>query len=95
MLLCASKPAAQGKIYNLGGEQIRLVDLAKALIEINGGGSYALSPFPVERAKIDLGSYSGNYSRIESEVGWTPKTSLMDGLGRTIAYYRSNIDKYR
>jgi UDP-glucose 4-epimerase len=94
MLLCAINPSAQGKIYNLGGEQTNLLALAKTLIELNGG-SYTLVPFPVERARIDLKNYAGDYSKIEAEIGWTPKTSLMDGLKKTLAYYRTHIGKYR
>jgi UDP-glucose 4-epimerase len=95
MLLCVINPAARGKIYNLGGEQTNLLDLARTLIKLNGSGSYTLTPFPPERSRIDLKNYVGNYSKIQSEIGWEPQISLKVGLAQTLAFYRSNLDKYR
>jgi UDP-glucose 4-epimerase len=94
LLLSAIKPKAKGKIYNLGGEPINLIQLANLLIELNGSGSYRLRPFPRERLAIDIRDYVGDYSRIQSELGWQPKTDLRVGLKQTIAFYRQNKDHY-
>jgi UDP-glucose 4-epimerase len=95
MLLCAVSEKANGEIYNLGGEEpISLKSLAELLIEINGGGSYRLVPFPPDKKLIDIGDFYGDYSKIVRELEWKPTTSLREGLERTIRYYRENISRY-
>lgn len=94
LLLTAAEPAAIGQIYNLGAEPISLLELAELMIEINGSGSYRLEPFPLERKRIDIGDYYGNYSKIKEQLGWIPRTSLRNGLTSTIDYYRANREYY-
>ncbi|MCS7282461.1 MAG: NAD-dependent epimerase/dehydratase family protein [Anaerolineae bacterium] len=88
LLLAAANPVAEGQIYNLGGEPISLLDLARLLVEVNGGGSYRLVPFPPERNRIDIGDFCGDSTRIRDQLGWRPRVSLREGLARTLAYYR-------
>jgi len=88
-LLTAANRLAEGQIYNLGGvEPMPLLELARLLIEINGSGSYKLVPFPEERQKIDIGSYIGDYNRIQAQLGWQPSVPLRQGLAQTLAFYR-------
>ncbi|HQF70144.1 MAG TPA: NAD-dependent epimerase/dehydratase family protein, partial [Promineifilum sp.] len=61
LLMVAATAAADGQIYNLGSDDpINLVNLARLLIEINGGGQYELRPFPADRKRIDIGDYYGD-----------------------------------
>ncbi len=92
ILSCAGSPA--GQAYNLGGEPLRLLDLAQQMIEIHGSGSYRLIPFPEERKRIDIGDYYGDYSKIQRELGWKPRVPLREGLERTLAFYRENQHHY-
>ena len=94
MLMASGLPAAIGGVYNLGGEPVSLVDLAKYIVAVNTEGSYELVPFPPERKAIDIGSYYGNYSKIHLALGWEPKIPLSIGLEKTLAYYRENLSKY-
>lgn len=94
MLLCAVSPVAEGKIYNLGGEPISLIDLAQLLVEVNGSGSFVTVPFPEKRKRIDIGGYYGDYSLIKNEIGWQPQVSLRDGLKQMLAFYRENKIHY-
>jgi UDP-glucose 4-epimerase len=95
LLLAGCQDDANGKIFNLGGRRsIRLIDFAELLIEINGGGSYELVPFPEDRKRIDIGDYHGDYNRIKHELGWEPKIDLREGLTRTLAYYRQHLQHY-
>lgn len=94
LLLTAADPGAAGEIYNLGAEPISLLDLAKMMIEINGSGSYHFEPFPNDRKRIDIGNYYGDYSKIHKQLGWSPRTTLRDGLTRTFDYYRANREFY-
>lgn len=94
LLLCVARPAAQGQIYNLGGEPTRLLDLARLMVKVNGGGGYKLTPFPEERRMIDIGDYSGDYSKIRRELGWQPVIPFEEGIERALKFYRLHRDHY-
>ena len=96
MLLSAIDPRADGQVYNLGSSEppINLLDLAKLLIDIHGSGEYQVVPFPPDRKVIDIGDYYADFSKINQELHWTPKTSLADGLKQTLDYYRANLKQY-
>lgn len=95
LLLAASSDAANGQVFNLGGEApIRLRDLASMLIEANGSGSYAIVPFPKELKAIDIGDYYADYRRIQSTIGWHPRVGLWEGLTRTLEYFTTYKEHY-
>ena len=95
LLLCAASEKTDGKIFNLGGEQpFRLRDVAKLLVQINGGGKFVVKSFPPERKAIDIGDYYSDWSRIRKTTGWHPQVPLQEGLARTLAYYRQHLDHY-
>jgi UDP-glucose 4-epimerase len=95
LLLAVSDEKSEGQIYNLGGsEPIRLLDLAQLMIDLFGSGSYELCPFPLERKRIDIGDYQGDYSKIQSQLGWQPKISLCEGLARTFEFYSQYREHY-
>lgn len=95
LLLVAVQEAANGQIYNLGGDEpINLIDLAELLIELNGAGSYQIVPFPSDRKRIDIGDYYGDYRKFKSKLGWSPKVSLREGFSRMLAYYRQHLADY-
>lgn len=95
MLMCAFDARADGRIYNLGSrESISLADLARLLIDINGGGEYRLVPFPPDRKRIDIGDYVADYTLIRRELGWSPRTGLREGLTRSLEYFRMHRRHY-
>lgn len=95
MLLAAASENADGEIFNLGGqEHISLKTLVELMIEVSGGGSYRLVPFPPEKKRIDIGDFYGDYSKINKALGWEPKVSLREGIRKTIEYYRENLAWY-
>jgi UDP-glucose 4-epimerase len=86
---------ADGKVFNLGGEApVSLLDLVKMMIDIAGQGSYSVAPFPPERARIDIGDFYADTTRIRGALGWEPKVPLREGLARTIEYYRAHKEHY-
>ncbi|HVN14778.1 MAG TPA: NAD-dependent epimerase/dehydratase family protein [Anaerolineales bacterium] len=93
-LLCAAHPSAQGQVYNLGAEPIRLLDLARLMIEINGSGTYKLVPFPEERERIDIGDYYGDFSKIRAQLNWQPTIPLHKGIEQTLDFYRRYREHY-
>lgn len=95
MLLAASCRQANGKTFNLGGESVvSLKELAQMLIQVNGGGEYAVCSYPADRKRIDIGDYHADFSRIRAALGWEPRVTLQDGLARTLAYYREHLRHY-
>ena len=95
LLLAAGSTAADGQVFNLGGERvISLKELADLLVQVNGGGSYALRSFPADRKQIDIGDYYSDFTRIQSALGWKPKVSLPEALARTLAFYREHLTRY-
>ena len=95
LLMVAAHDVADGQIYNLGGDEpINLINLARLMIEVNGGGSFALTPFPADRKRIDIGDFYGDYRKIRSKLGWRPLVGLRDGLTRTMDYFRDHLEHY-
>ncbi len=95
LLVAASNDAAVGKIYNLGSaEVVSLKDLAALMVSLSDGGSFEVVPFPSERKAIDIGDYYSDFSLIERELGWSPRTGLREGLVRTIDYFKQNRQHY-
>jgi UDP-glucose 4-epimerase len=95
LLLAGASPAADGSIFNLGSDEtINLRDLAALLIDINGGGSFEIVPFPPDRKAIDIGDYYADYRLIQGRLGWRPKVPLREGLRRTLEFYRHEREYY-
>ena len=89
LLLAAAKPAAEGRVFNLGGPPpVTLRQLAQLLVEANGGGRFVTKRFPAARRKIDSGDFYADYRAIQTTLGWRPRTGLRTALRRTLAYFR-------
>ncbi len=94
-LLAASRREAEGEVFNLGGPRpVTLQQLAETLVEINRGGAFAVRKFPDERKKIDIGDYYADDRLIGRKLGWRPRTSLREALGKTLAFYRQELPAY-
>lgn len=94
LLLAAARDECNGEVYNLGSAEIvSLTALAEMLITANAGGRYEVREFPAERKRIDIGDYYADFSRFAG-LGWSPKTSLAEGLARTLAYFKGNLAAY-
>jgi UDP-glucose 4-epimerase len=95
MLLAGIHPRSPGKTFNLGSsEPITLLDLVELMISISGKGRYRFAPFPEEGRKIDIGSYYGSFSRIQEELGWSPRVSLREGISRTLDFFERHKSTY-
>jgi UDP-glucose 4-epimerase len=95
LMLAAVDDSANGCVFNLGGEGVvSLHDLAKLLVEQNGSGEFTVREYPGDRKQIDIGDYYADYSMITSQLGWQPRISLEEGLGRTLDYYRKHLAQY-
>ena len=94
-LRAAASEEANGQVLNLGGDcVISLKDLADLLVQLNGGGEYIVRSFPADRRRIDIGDYYADFGRIRALLGWEPNVPLREGLARTLAFYRQNLEQY-
>ena len=94
-LRAGAMDAADGQVFNLGGDEpVSLLELAKTVVAIAGHGGYALTPFPPERKRIDIGDFYADTTKIRKALGWAPRVPLREGLERTIDYYRRHKDRY-
>jgi len=84
-----------GRTFNLGARpSFSLLHFTELLLEIVGKGSMADAEWPAEKAKIDIGDFESDYSRIVAELGWTPSVGLEEGLAQTVAFYSDHGDEY-
>jgi UDP-glucose 4-epimerase len=94
-LLAAADDLAIGQIYNVGGPKpVSLKYIVETLLELAGGGSYRLVPFPPERKSIDIGDFYTDSGKIQDELGWVPQVDLPEGLVRTFDFYRTHHRYY-
>ena len=94
-LRAGATDAVNGEVFNVGGAQpISHLELVTLLIETAGTGSYRLVEWPAEKKAIDIGSFYADSTRFRETTGWTPETTLRDGLAQTIAYYRQHLPRY-
>jgi UDP-glucose 4-epimerase len=92
LIALAVSDAADGRAYNVGsGTGTRLVDLARMVIEIAGGGKVEHVPWPALAEQVETGDFIADISRIEHELGWRPAIALREGLEHTIAFYRNEL----
>lgn len=95
MLLAAQNRDLPPVPFNLGSsEVISLVELARLMINLNGGGDLQIMAYPEERKKIDIGDYYSCFQRFREATGWQPQRSLRHSLEATIAYYRQHLARY-
>jgi len=72
--------------YNLGsGKAIKVIEIVKTIFEVTGK----------KTGIADLGERPGDppilmadISKVKKELGWEPKTSLREGLEKTIRFYK-------
>lgn len=94
-LILAVEDAACGQVFNVGGpEAFTLREIAEAAVACNGGGSCEVRPMPADRAGIDLGDIVVDSTRLRRRLGWQPRVTLAEGLGRSLDFYRRHRDRY-
>ncbi|UFN49611.1 NAD-dependent epimerase/dehydratase family protein [Roseomonas sp. OT10] len=93
----AARPVVgcEGRAFNIGGcPPISLRDLADALVDAAGQGSYETRSFPADRAAIDIGSFHADDSAFRTATGWAPRVTLAEGLRRTVDWFRPRLADY-
>lgn len=87
-LLACTAPVAAGRTYNIAcGERISLVDLVDRLNDVLGTG---LQPIFAEARAGDVAHSVADIEAARRDLGYTSAVDFPAGLGRTVAWYRSN-----
>jgi len=89
-LMSAPTASAVGKIIEIGtGKSTSVLDVAKTIIKLSGSRSeIKLVPMRTGEKKITTVS---DYSDAKKYLGWEPKTSLEQGLKKTIPWYAEQL----
>ena len=96
-LMNAESEKAVGQVMNLGsGKEISIGELARTICGMIGAECHIVQ----ENDRIrPLGSeverLCAMSDKAEQLAGWRPEVSLQDGLAKTIAWMRSNIEYYQ
>lgn len=94
-LMAALCPDAWGEVFNLSNEETLTVkEAAERIVAAAGSGSVEMTPWPPERARIDIGSYRGDASKAKRVLGWSPRVLFRDGIRETVDYYKARLAWY-
>ena len=95
LLAALHAPEISGRVFNLGGKpSFSLLEFTELLVKIVGQGEVVPAEWPPEKARIDIGDFEGDFSRITAELGWRPQVDLTTGLERTVDFYRAYGEHY-
>lgn len=91
-IVAATDDRAVGEVLNVGSDRDEsLSSIAKLIVEATGSpAGVELVPWPAEQARIDIGSFRTDSSRIESLLGWHAAVELADGIAGTVDFYRGD-----
>ena len=91
-ILAATTPGVEGEIFNIGGgEEISMRDVAMQILGIMGDpieprfGALPERPTEIMRMYCDS-------TKARERLGWAPRHSLREGLGKTIEWYRRELE---
>jgi nucleoside-diphosphate-sugar epimerase len=88
LALAALTPQAAGSVFNLGHpDPMSLRDIASTMVALRPGSRVETQPWPSELARIDIGSFSGDFSKAKLVLGWAPRVSLAEGMADTLSFY--------
>ncbi len=95
LIATALSDKVYGEVYNIGsGVPLSFIELANKIIEISGSGRVDYTEFTSERKALEPGDYYADITKIKAAIDWQPKTSLEDGIKKTIEYYKKNKKHY-
>ena len=94
-LAVALAPGTAGQIYNVGsGSGTPFKEMAHIVAEAVPGTEVVQVEWPAERYFVETGDYISNLDKIFAATSWRPRTSLKEGIARTVAFYREYRQHY-
>jgi nucleoside-diphosphate-sugar epimerase len=84
--------AAAHAVYNVGTNVgTSIAGMAAAIVTAAGGGRVEFVDWPPLAEQIETGDFVADISRIQADLGWSPRVPLEEGLRRTVAFYREHV----
>jgi nucleoside-diphosphate-sugar epimerase len=88
LMLAATRRIKPGSVFNVGsGQGVPIKDVVRRTLELMGNpvkpllGALPMRPDEIMEMSADV-------SAAREQLGWQPQTSLVDGLRKTIAWWR-------
>jgi UDP-glucose 4-epimerase len=95
LLAAAREPKAVGEVLNVGHDRAStFLEVAEILREILPDTRIEFTDFTPERKAQEPGDFVSDITKIRGLLGWEPRTSLREGLARTVAFYRERGSDY-
>ncbi len=96
-LKVAESEQAIGQVINVGsGKSVSIGQLAQTSIALLGGKKEIICEEQRVRPEAsEVMELLCNYQKAKALLGWEPKVSLEEGLGRTIAFIQDNLARYK
>jgi len=93
----AECPEAIGELFNLGsGRSITIGELAQQIISLLGCGKEIIAEDERLRPEAsEVMELLCNSGKAQKMLGWEPRVSLEEGLGRTVSYIRDHLHHYK
>ena len=95
ILTAALDDAALGTVLMAAGdEEYSIAEFARTLVSVVGQGRVKQVPWPEGWKSMDVGDVSISNARMKSLTDWRPKTTLVEGLEATWAFYEGRLSSY-
>lgn len=83
-----------GQVFNIGTEySLSILEVAKKVLGLFGKGEEYLSFIEDRPGQVDC--HIPDCSKIEKTIGWRAKTSFIEGLNKTVEWYKNNHDVWK
>ena len=90
-LLMATTDGIEGELFNLGcGEEVSMRDLTTRILDLMGNPIEAEFGAMPERPTEIMRMYC-DATKARERLGWQPRTTLDEGLAKTIEWYRGEL----
>ncbi len=87
-------PQPTSGVYNVGsGRGVSFKNMAEQIAELTGAEVKTIE-YPKEHKGFETGHFYADITRAKRELGWEPKTTLEEGVEKTVEYYKEHIPKY-
>lgn len=94
-LCVAQTPGTAGQVYNVGsGTGTPFKEMARLVAAAVPGTKVIQVEWPADRYFVETGDYISDITKLTTATAWRPKTSLKEGINRTVAFYREHWQKY-
>lgn len=91
IVLAISTPACAGEVFNAGsGIGTKFIDMAEQVVKIAGQGKVEKIPWPKHYDHFETGDFYSDIHKLQTVTGWQPKTSLQEGITKTLVYYKEH-----